>query len=128
MISTKAIILFLVVFTIARCDSATRRVDVSTLIPALAVVEGPDEVLLAPGETCIVTLRVASNLPWLLSLQTDNPRVTPSGRHTGTAGGMLAAGNAFAVVLTCAADADGPQRAVLEKRLITGSRLADLPR
>jgi hypothetical protein len=126
-VPTKAI-LFLLVMPGALLAGASRRLEVVSTVPLVSQVEHPGEVQLAPGETCTVTLRVACNQPWLLAVQTDNPRITPSGRHTGSAGGMMAAGHTFAVTLTCAADAAGPQRTALVTQLISGPLVAGLPR
>jgi hypothetical protein len=126
--STKAILLCMLVAPGALLAATTRRVEVTTVVPLIAEVESPGEVELAPGETRTVTLRVACNLPWLLAVQTDNPRITPSGHHTGSAGGMTAVGHTFVVTLTCAADADGPQRTALVTQLVSGPLVAGLPR
>ena len=126
--SSKAILLFMLFAPGALFATTTRRVEVTTVVPLIAEVESPGEVELAPGETRTVTLRVACNLPWLLAVQTDNSRITSSDRHTGSAGGMTAAGHTFTVTLTCAADADGPQRTALVTQLISGPLVAGLPR
>jgi hypothetical protein len=95
----------------------TRRVEIAAIVPLVAHVDCPAELELAPGEVRRVTLRVACNQPWLLAVQTDNPHVRVSGQQRGHAGGMAAAGNTFAVTLTCAPSAHGPQRTRLATRL-----------
>ncbi len=62
------------------------------------------------------------------AVRTDNPRITHSGCHSGSAGGMTATGHTFAVTLTCAADADGPERIAAVTQLISGPLVAGLPR
>lgn len=106
---------------------ATRRVDVAAQVPVVAQVESPSTLELAPGETRMVTIRVACNQPWLLTLQTDNPQIRTARRYAGSAGGMAAAGNTFAITLTCAPEALGLQRTTLATRLVTGPLVAVLP-
>jgi hypothetical protein len=106
---------------------ATRRVEIVAQVPLVAQVDSPGEMDLSPGETRLVTIRVACNQPWLLSVQTDNPQVATSARHVGAAGGMSASGHTFTVSLTCAAGANGPQHAALVTRLMSGAIVAGLP-
>jgi hypothetical protein len=103
-------------------------VDLVAQVPIVAQVEAPGMLELFPGETRVVTLRVACNQPWLLSVHSENPQIKSIGRHVGCPGGMAAAGNSVTVVLTCSPEADGPQRTTLSTRLVSGPLVAALPR
>ena len=107
---------------------ATRKVEIVAQVPLVAQVDSPGELDLSPGETRLVTIRVACNQPWLLSVQTDNPQVATSARHVGTAGGLSASGHTFVVSLTCAAGANGPQHAAVVTRLMSGAIVSGVPR
>ena len=107
--------------------AAARRVDIVAQVPMVAQVESPAALELAPGETRSVTLRVACNQPWLLSVRTDNPMIRSTSRHCGSAGGMAASGHTFTIELTCAPEANGPQRTTLATQLISGPLVAGLP-
>ena len=83
---------------------------------------------LDPGETRLITIRVACNQPWLLAVQADNPQIATSARHVGAAGGMASAGHTFTVALTCSSTAHGAQHATLATRLMSGPLVTGLPR
>lgn len=108
--------------------AVARRVEVVAQVPLVSHVETPGVLELTPGETCLVTVRVACNQPWLLGVQTDNPHIRSTGRHAGSAGGMAAAGHTCTIMLTCAPEAVGPQRTTLITGLISGPLAAGLAR
>ena len=121
-------VLSLLVLPGALLAGASRRVEVVSTVPLVSQVDHPGEVQLAPGESREVTVRVACNQPWLITVQVDNPSISSSGRQIGSAGGMSASGHTFAVTLSCAADAAGPQHATFVTQLISGPLVAGLPR
>ncbi len=105
----------------------TRKIEIVAQVPVVAQVDSPSELDLAPGETRTVTVRVACNQPWLLTVQAENPQIMASARHVGAAGGMSSSGHTFVVSLTCSADARGPQHTKLFTRLMSGPLVAGLP-
>ena len=106
----------------------TRRVEVEVQVPLVTQVECPSSLELSPGETRWVTVRIACNQPWLFAVRTDNPLVGSAAPHAGSAGGMAARGHTFRVMVTCAAEANGPQSATLVTQLVSGPLVAGLPR
>jgi hypothetical protein len=124
----KAVIVFVLLAPGVLLATPVRRVEVVASVPLVAHVEAPGALILAPGETRRVTLRVACNQPWLLNVSSGNPQVRASGHQVGTAGGMAAAGHTCTFILSCAPDARGPQRATLATELISGPLVAGLPR
>lgn len=124
---TKAIVVVLLAPSVLLAASV-RRVEVVAEIPLIAHVEAPGEQTLVPGETRRVTLRVACNQPWRLAVHTGNPQIRASRHQVGSAGGLAAAGHSCTFLLTCAADAVGPQHTLLAPELISGPLVAGLPR
>jgi hypothetical protein len=110
----------------ALSSAPARRVEIVAAVPLVARIEAPSEIALAPGETRTVTIRVACNQSWLVTLHTDNPHIRPSSRRVGSPGGMSAAGHDFTMLLTCSATAPGPQHAHLATQLVSGSIVAGL--
>jgi len=124
----KPMVVFLLLFPAALWAEASRRIEIVAEVPPISQVESPGVVELMPGESRRVWIRVASNQAWLLSVQSDNPLIRCVGRQAGSAGGMGAPGPTCEVLLTCSADARGPQAARLSSQLITGPFVGGLPR
>ncbi len=128
MLEKKIVFVLLLAPTLLQAESA-HKIKVVAEVPLVAQVDSPPSVVgLAPGETRLVTIRVACNQAWLLEVQTDNPQVRVEGRFAGHAGGMAAPGHTFTVALSCAAGAAGPQVAQLTTRLASGPLAAGLQR
>jgi hypothetical protein len=95
----------------------TAAVRVTVRVPLVASVEGPAQVVLAPGELVRVRVRVAANLPWVLSVRSRNAQVFLPAPLTGPAGG--AAENYRDMEVRCSPQAPGPQTVDLVYTLVT---------
>jgi hypothetical protein len=122
----KPIVVVLLIAPTVLLATPAKKVEVVADVPLVAQVDSPATVELLPGETRLVTLRIACNQPWLVAVQTDNPQIRATGQHAGNAGGMAARGHTFLVTLTCSPDAVGPQRTTLATRLVSGPLAAGL--
>jgi hypothetical protein len=82
-------------------------VRVTANIPLVAAVEGPDQVVLAPGEVARIHVHVLANVPWFLSVQSPNDWAQMPSEISGPPGGMTA--NSRDVEICCSDHASGRQ-------------------
>jgi hypothetical protein len=90
-------------------------VRVLSKVEAVAHMAGPASIELAPGESREVTIKVAANFSWRLSLGSANPTITADlSELNGRAGGFAKSGNTVTVLFRCDPAAIGPQSGEIE--------------
>lgn len=90
-------------------------VRVHSKVDAVAQMAGPASIELVPGESREVTIKVAANFPWRLSLGSANPTITSDlSELSGRAGGFAKTGNTIKVLFRCDPAAAGPQSGEIE--------------
>ena len=90
-------------------------VRVLSKVEAVAHMAGPASIELVPGESREVTIKVAANFPWRLSLGSANPTITSDlSELSGRPGGFAKTGNTITVLFRCDPDASGPQSGEIE--------------
>jgi hypothetical protein len=82
-------------------------VRVTANIPLIAAVDGPDQVVLAPGEVAHIHVCVLANIPWTLRIHSPNTCALASAPLNGPPGGKTA--NTRDVDIACSPQAPGPQ-------------------
>ena len=98
----------LVLFPTALFGAGNRvSVRVTASVPLVAAVEGPAQVVLAPGEVARVRVSVLANVPWILSIQSPNAAVLEAATLSGQPGGAIA--NTRDVEIHCSARSGGRQ-------------------
>ncbi len=80
-------------------------------VPLIAAVEGPAQVVLAPGETAHIKVSVLANVSWLLSIHSPNECAQCPATLSGQPGGVTA--NGRDVDISCASEAPGRQTIAL---------------
>jgi hypothetical protein len=93
--------------------SAPVPVRVTVSIPLVAAVEGPAQVVLAPGEIARIRVGVLANVPWVLGIHSPNASATirESTALCGQPGGVTA--NRREVDICCSPQASGSQTIAL---------------
>jgi len=91
-------------------------VQVTAHVPLVMEVEGPGQVVLAPGEVVRIPVSVAANLPWILGVHSPNAWVREPATVSGPAGGANA--NRREVEVVCSSQATGPQTIALVYTLL----------
>jgi len=86
-------------------------VQVTARMPLVVTVDGPGQVVLAPGEMTRIRVGVAANVPWVLDVRSPNAWASVSAPLSGPAGGVLA--NSREVAISCSSHASGPQSIAL---------------
>lgn len=90
--------------------NTTGEVRVSARVGAVARAKGPASIELKPGESSTVTIQIAANFPWKLSLGGTNPSISMNpGEMKGRPGGFATEGNTIQVHFSCDPDASGTQ-------------------
>jgi len=98
--------------------TAATEVRVSARVGEVARAKGPASIELQPGETNKVTIQVAANFRWRLSIGGTNPAISMNpGQTTGRAGGFNSDGNTIEVQFHCDPDASGAQSCEIEYRI-----------
>jgi hypothetical protein len=82
-------------------------VRVTAQVPLIVAVEGPSQVVLAPGKVVRIHVAVMANVPWVLSVQSPNAHVRETVTLAGLPGGTT--DNGREVEISCAPEASGPQ-------------------
>ncbi len=82
-------------------------VQVTARVPLVVAVEGPEQVVLAPGEVARIRVSVAANVPWVLGVHSPNAWVRDPAPRSGPAGGATA--NCCEMEVSCSSQATGPQ-------------------
>lgn len=107
----RLLLLLAVVFPAVLSGAGARvQVQVTARVPLVVEVEGPRQVVLAPGEVVRIQVSVAANVPWDLSVQSPNAWVSAA-PLSGPPGGATA--NRREVEISCSAHARGPQAVAL---------------
>jgi len=86
-------------------------VQVTAQVPLVAAVEGPERVVLAPGEVARIRVQVSANVPWTLGVHSPNAAARRPVTLSGPAGGAIA--NSREVEIACSPLASGPQTIAL---------------
>jgi hypothetical protein len=86
-------------------------VRVVAQVPLVAAVEGPEQVVLSPGEVTQIRVRVLANVAWILSIQSPNAAALEPAQQSGQPGGADV--NSRDVEITCSSQASGPQTIAL---------------
>lgn len=86
-------------------------VQVAARVPLVAAVDGPAQVVLAPGEVVRVRVRVSTNVRWVLDVYSPNVHAMLPASVNGTPGGT--AENSREVLVGCSSQAEGPQTIAL---------------
>jgi len=87
------------------------QVRVEMHVPLVATVDGPSQVVLAPGEFTRIRVDVLANIPWMLSIQSPNAWVSETPVLSGPPGGSTI--NRRDVEISCSPQARGPQTIAL---------------
>jgi len=93
-------------------------VQVTMSVPLVVAVEGPAQVVLAPGEMTRIRVGVLANVPWILSIQSPNASARVPTPLSGQPGGASA--NSRDLEISCSPDADGRQTITLVYTLMPG--------
>src|SRR6478609_1003091 len=103
---------FLILFSAVLCGAGTHvPVRVEVRVPLVAAVDGPAQVVLAPGEVARIRVRVLANVPWLLDIHSPNTCAVCSAPLCGPPGGETV--NSRDVEICCSPEAPGPQTIAL---------------
>lgn len=86
-------------------------VQVTARVPLIVAVEGPERVVLTPGEVVRIRVGVAANVPWVLDVHSPNTWATVSAPVRGWPGAAVA--NQQELEISCSAQARGPQAVAL---------------
>jgi hypothetical protein len=82
-------------------------VHVTVRVPLIASVEGPAQVVLAPGESTRIHVGVMTNVPWILAIHSPNTSALQVSTLSGSPGSVAA--NSREVEICCSPDASGRQ-------------------
>jgi hypothetical protein len=80
-------------------------------VPLIAAVEGPAQVVLAPGEVAHIRVSVLANVSWILSIRSPNDCAQCPATLSGQPGGVAA--NGRDVDICCSSAAPGQQTIAL---------------
>src|SRR3954471_16143668 len=86
-------------------------VQVMARVPLIAAVDGPGQVVLAPGGVARIEVSVVANVPWVLAVHSPNAWVSGAITLSGPPGGATA--NRREVEIGCSSQAAGPQTITL---------------
>lgn len=86
-------------------------VHVTANVPLVAAVEGPAQVVLAPGEVARIRVCVLANIPWTLRIHSLNACALELAPLNGSPGGATA--NSRDVEISCSPQAAGRQTIAL---------------
>jgi hypothetical protein len=112
-----AIVVAIAILAGCACAVSGSAVEVRVLskVEAVAHLAGPASIELVPGESREVTIKIAANFPWKLSLGSANPKITSElSELNGRAGGFAKTGNTITVSFRCDPAAAGPQSGEIE--------------
>lgn len=94
------------------CGTGTHvPVRVTVRVPLVAAVDGPAQVVLAPGEAVRIRVSVMANVPWILGINSPNAFAREPAPLTGLPGSAIA--NSREVDICCSPQASGPQTIAL---------------
>ena len=105
------ILLFLLPTALFGAGTTQVSVRVVVNVPLVSEVEGPAQVVLAPGEVARIRVQVAANVPWDLSIQSPNASAQVPAPQSGSPGGKAA--NTRDMDIRCSPEASGPQTIAL---------------